>query len=134
MKSYIAVVSWDGSTLTKFQDFDDRTDAESHALEYGGFVDDNPGGSDTQFWIVDSDANTLTNDRESADSNTRQRKWASLRSERDNLLKDSDWVLVSDSPLSDDQKQVWIKYRSELRDLPQNYDDPVDIIWPVKPV
>ena len=39
-----------------------------------------------------------------------------LRRQRDNLLKETDWMANSDSTISDS----WKKYRQDLRDLPSN--------------
>ena len=66
-----------------------------------------------------------------------------LRGRRTTLLKDSDWTLMPDSPLSDEKKKEWETYRQALRDLPANNPDPQredgdntklpDITWPTKP-
>jgi hypothetical protein len=53
-----------------------------------------------------------------------------LRGRRDELLAKSDWTQGSDSPLSDEQKAEWRKYRQELRDLPEKYDHPVWCVFP----
>ena len=39
-----------------------------------------------------------------------------LRRQRDNLLKETDWMASSDYTMTD----VWKKYRQDLRDLPSN--------------
>ena len=39
-----------------------------------------------------------------------------LRAKRDQLLKDSDWTMLMDTPTD---KAVWATYRQALRDLPQ---------------
>ncbi len=43
-----------------------------------------------------------------------------MLSERHNLLVDSDWTQLPDSPLTDTDKQAWAIYRQQLRDLPAN--------------
>ena len=40
-----------------------------------------------------------------------------LRIDRNNLLKDSDWTVLPDSPLSDIKKDEWKIYRQALRDI-----------------
>ena len=40
------------------------------------------------------------------------------RSERNLLLKMSDWTQLPDSPLSDAKKAEWATYRQALRDMP----------------
>jgi hypothetical protein len=49
-------------------------------------------------------------------------KLESLRNLRNQLLKDSDWIVLADSPVSLDKRQEWIVYRQYLRDLPENFD------------
>jgi len=57
----------------------------------------------------------------------------SLRFERDDLLANSDWTQLPDSPLSDSKKVEWASYRQQLRDLPSNTSDPANPNWPEKP-
>lgn len=53
-----------------------------------------------------------------------------LRSQRDLLLKSSDWTQVSDAPVD---QAAWATYRQQLRDLPENTTDPASPIWPTAP-
>ena len=52
-----------------------------------------------------------------------------LRIDRDNLLKETDWMANSDVTMSD----AWKTYRQALRDLPSNTSDPANPTWPTKP-
>ena len=56
-----------------------------------------------------------------------------MRNTRTALLFDCDWTLMEDSPLSPEDKELWRAYRKELRDLPENVEDPNNITWPTKP-
>tara|TARA_R110001632_G_scaffold43319_1_gene109636 strand:- start:204 stop:611 length:408 start_codon:yes stop_codon:yes gene_type:complete len=56
--------------------------------------------------------------------------WDDLRSERDKLLAASDWTQVPDAPVD---QPAWATYRQELRELPDNTEDPRNITWPTKP-
>lgn len=59
-----------------------------------------------------------------------------LRNKRNELLKQSDWTQVNDSPLSDSKKQEWATYRQSLRDLPATYqsvNNIADVIFPSMP-
>ena len=49
-------------------------------------------------------------------------KLESLRQRRNQLLKDSDWKVLPDSPLSPEKRTEWIEYRKYLRDLPETFD------------
>lgn len=46
----------------------------------------------------------------------------SIRVERNNLLKQSDWTQLPDSPLAQEEKTAWKNYRQQLRDLTQTID------------
>ena len=62
------------------------------------------------------------------------RAMSSLRQKRDALLKSSDWVMMSDSPIAD--KTAWQTYRQELRDITDGLatvDDVNAVVFPNKP-
>jgi hypothetical protein len=56
-----------------------------------------------------------------------------LRIKRDILLQKCDWVLVPDTPLSQEKIDEWKVYRQALRDLPTNTEDPENPNWPTPP-
>lgn len=58
-----------------------------------------------------------------------------IRSKRANLLRNSDWTQMQDSPLSEEQKAAWAVYRQALRDMPdtQQVNSVEEIVWPTKP-
>lgn len=56
-----------------------------------------------------------------------------VRTERDNLLAQSDWTQVSDSPLSTAEKEAWAAYRQDLRDISDQPNFPYQITWPTAP-
>jgi hypothetical protein len=56
--------------------------------------------------------------------------WKALRDQRNRLLADSDWTVLSDSPTS---TAAWKTYRQALRDLPANTTDPTAPDWPTPP-
>ena len=57
---------------------------------------------------------------------------ASVRSERDALLSQSDWTQVSDAPVD---AAAWATYRQALRDITDHVNFPYldDADWPTKP-
>jgi hypothetical protein len=59
-------------------------------------------------------------------------KYVRLRSERDFLLKQSDWTQFSDSPLTTEKKAEWALYRQALRDLPSNANIN-NVVFPTEP-
>ena len=131
MAKYIAVVKHENNKVTKWQDFESKSDADAHIATYGGFVADIPDGQ-LEYWIVDADNKTLTHDKASEDSATIKRAYDMLREERNTKLVQTDWWSSSDLTMSDAQK----KYRQDLRNLPAQYDNETvlgEITWPTKP-
>ena len=58
--------------------------------------------------------------------------WEQIRAKRDALLKDSDWSAFPDANPKP-SKDAWINYRQALRDLPQNFSTPEEVLFPNKP-
>lgn len=58
--------------------------------------------------------------------------WEQIRSKRDSLLKDSDWAVAGDATPKP-SKEAWLAYRQALRDLPQTFSTPEEVVWPEKP-
>lgn len=58
------------------------------------------------------------------------RTWDGVREERDRLLVLSDWTQTIDAPVD---QVAWAGYRQALRDIPQTYASPDDVVWPETP-
>ena len=56
--------------------------------------------------------------------------WKSIRSKRDILLKNSDYTQMPDYP---GDRNAYAIYRQALRDIPQKFDTPDQVVWPVDP-
>jgi hypothetical protein len=54
----------------------------------------------------------------------------SVRTTRDEKLKDSDWSQVADAPVD---KTVWATYRQALRDVPTQSGFPWEVTYPTQP-
>ena len=61
-------------------------------------------------------------------------KWADIRTKRNRLLTESDWVVVKakETHANASIPSDWVDYRTELRDITKQ-SDPDDITWPTKP-
>ena len=57
-----------------------------------------------------------------------------IRAERDGLLQVTDWAMVSDSPLSAEEKESLINWRQELRDITDYEGDVYDVVIPICPI
>lgn len=60
-------------------------------------------------------------------------KLLEIRSKRQSLLSACDWTQLTDAVLSIEEKAAWQEYRQALRDIPQTFVDPNDVVWPVAP-
>ena len=72
--------------------------------------------------IAEFNKNKLT------DTQIQNKKWESIRSQRNYLLAQTDWRASSDLTLSD----AWKTYRQAVRDI-TTQTDPDNITWPTKP-
>lgn len=70
---------------------------------------------------------------ESELSQIRNQKAEGVRVERNNLLSQSDWTQLNDTPLDNAAKVAWTNYRQALRDIPSQSSFPENVVWPVKP-
>lgn len=63
------------------------------------------------------------------------RAWEKLRERRNALLIESDSYVLPDrwDSYSYDKRDEWANYRSLLRNLPENTQDPMSPVWPTKP-
>ena len=53
-----------------------------------------------------------------------------IRLARNQMLLASDWTQLPDAPAD---KAAWALYRQQLRELPDNTDDPLNVVWPTQP-
>lgn len=49
------------------------------------------------------------------------------------MLRDSDWSVLPDVPMYNENRQQWIEYRKQLRDIRLQSGFPKNIVWPSKP-
>jgi hypothetical protein len=57
--------------------------------------------------------------------------WDIIRLRRNKLLETSDHTQLPDFPEA--KKAEWATYRQALRDIPQTYATPEEVIWPTPP-
>ena len=81
----------------------------------------------------DADGNVVTLDVAAVEAETTvvETAWhyKALRSKRNRLIAETDYLALSDSTLSAEMAA----YRQALRDLPANTTDPAIPVWPTKP-
>jgi len=75
-------------------------------------------------WFVVGDAPALP-----ATSTPAELEWERAKQ----LLRESDWSMLSDVPMTSGDKALWIEYRRALRDIRLQSGFPNDIQWPSSP-
>lgn len=59
--------------------------------------------------------------------------WEQVRKQRESKLRASDWTQMPDTALSAEEVDEWRKYRQELRNITETFDNPDKVVWPVIP-
>ena len=62
---------------------------------------------------------------------SKESKQAESKAERNSRLAETDVYMVSDFPITTEQRTAWQTYRQALRDM--DFSDPDNITWPTKP-
>jgi hypothetical protein len=65
---------------------------------------------------------------------TVEAKWSAIRNIRDRKLQECDWTQLSDVSLSADAARAWVSYRQALRNIPQDFGSPDDVVFPDPPI
>lgn len=77
-----------------------------------------------QGWVVVGEAPA-----EPAQSTEAELAWEKAKK----LLQESDWSMLSDVPMTSENKASWVEYRRALREIRLQAGFPTDIQWPSKP-
>jgi hypothetical protein len=48
-------------------------------------------------------------------------------------LRESDWAMLPDVPMTVEEKQQWVSYRMSLRNIRSQVGFPNAVVWPSKP-
>ena len=79
------------------------------------------------------DGSHFVPDDDAKDARLLAEEWKRIRAERDSLIAETDWMMVSDTGTV---SAAWKNYRKALREIPQSQDSAKifeDIDWPDKP-
>lgn len=61
------------------------------------------------------------------------REAANVRSRRDNLLQETDWIVIKSYERGENIPAEWEVYRQALRDITAQAGFPYEVTWPTKP-
>ena len=64
---------------------------------------------------------------------TAEQKAATIRAERDTLLKETDLIIIRCAEAGESVPDEWKTYRQALRDIPGQEGFPENVMWPDKP-
>ena len=106
-------------------------DSEGRTLTYqqSGHIVSNFDGT---YYHLKWDGSKVVKDDDALATYQLAEKWKDVRSQRDRLLNETDWVVTKATETGVTVTSAWKTYRQKLRDVPSQ-SDPDDITWPTKP-
>lgn len=108
---------------------------EGDGAAEGAFEIERPEGFDVGRLTAYRYANGVTSlDQARADAITAAAARHVALAKRQQLLTDTDYLMMPDYPLPDDKRAAVTAYRQALRDITKQPGYPNNIIWPVSPV
>jgi hypothetical protein len=85
--------------------------------------------SPAQFVLKDDVVTASYTIWDKPDSQVHNEAAEAVRSDRNSLIADTDWMALSDNAMS----PQWAEYRQALRDITEQEGFPYAVIWPTKP-
>ncbi len=89
-----------------------------------------------RFKIVNGERIQLTVEEEAAletQAEAADLDMSMVRSQRDGMLRSTDWTQVGDAALGDHTAEEYAEWRQALRDLPSVYSRVSEVVWPEDP-
>ena len=87
---------------------------------------------DGTYYHLKWDGSKIVKDDDALATYQLSEKWKDVRSLRDRLLNETDWVVTKATETETSVSSAWKSYRQALRDVPSQ-SDPDNITWPTKP-
>ena len=110
-------------------------DVEARLVQLNDYVSITPEGTIYNIKWSDEkvDGSHFVPDDSAKDARLLANEWVQIRAERDRLIAETDWMMLSDTG---SVSTAWKNYRKALREIPQSQDSVkkyADIDWPDKP-
>lgn len=134
------VLCWNGTAWELKEDHRQKKDAGGTPIEGTGTPYWLPGDTyETNARYVDTVGPLPENAILTRPAKSEEQLWADLRFARDNKLDESDYLFISDYPVTEEELAPIKQYRQALRDLPAQEGAPWDgggeeTPWPAEPV
>ena len=128
------VVDYSGETGYTIVECNDE-DVQARLVQLNDYVSITPEGTIYNIKWSDKkkDGSHFVGDDSAKDARILAAEWVNIRAERDRLLAETDWMMLSDTGTV---SAAWKNYRKALREIPQSQDSVKkfeDIKWPDKP-
>tara|TARA_B100001939_G_scaffold347799_1_gene370669 strand:+ start:209 stop:658 length:450 start_codon:yes stop_codon:yes gene_type:complete len=119
----------DGSTRT-----DPSTFTSEEIADAGYVLASDPPSYDTNTQRLTWDSDWTIENFDSAElAIIENENWVGIREERDDLLQESDIIVLREIEDAEEISQELKTYRTTLRDIPQDYENSTSVVWPDKP-
>ena len=129
------VADYSGETGYTIVECTDENVAE-RLIELEDYISRKPEGKtyNIKYYLSKKDGSHFVGDDTAKVKRILDQKWADIRTQRNRLLTESDWVVVKakEEHINASIPSDWVDYRTELRDITKQ-SDPDDITWPTKP-
>ena len=111
---------------------------EERLRQLSEYVNQNRGPGEAKVYNIKwsdekVDGSHFVPDDSAKDARLLANEWVQIRAERDRLIAETDWMMLSDTGTV---SAAWKNYRKALREIPQSQDSAktfADITWPTKP-
>ena len=87
---------------------------------------------DVTLYHLSWDGSSVSADDESLEAAKLGAKWTYVRTRRNSMLLETDWIVTKAKETGTNISAAWKAYRQELRDITEQ-SDPDNITWPTKP-
>ena len=126
------VVDYSGETGYTIVECKDE-DVEARLAQLGDYIGYSPIVYNIKWSDKKKDGSHFTGDDTAKDARILADEWTQIRRERDRLIAETDWMMLSDTGTV---SAAWKNYRKALREIPQSQDSAKkfsNIDWPDKP-